>query len=339
MAPAPEHFFALSNRERTQALAVAVTRSGRAAHLLEKDVWVVQSLRALFESSFATDLVFKGGTSLSKVYGAINRFSEDIDMTYSVQALIPDLVKDRADGLPQSRSQARKWWDAIRPKLREWIAAVALPAVQSAMHAANAACRLHPTEDTLVVEYEHVVSGYGYVKPAVTVEFGARSTGQPAEIKRIECDAASHLADSVIFPTASPRTMLIERTFWEKCMAAHVYCRTGKLRSERFARHWHDLMRLDADGHADRAGARDDIAQAVASYQDLFFREASVNYRTAVSGDLQIVPTGAALEALRSDYSAMVDAGMLFDKAESFDSLMEACKALEVRMNAAAESN
>lgn len=89
-----EAFLQLSANERRDALGVAATASGRPVHLLEKDVWVVWSLATLFGAPFAEHLVFKGGPSLSKGYGAIQRFSEDIDLTYDIRALAPDLTGD-----------------------------------------------------------------------------------------------------------------------------------------------------------------------------------------------------------------------------------------------------
>ena len=76
-----ENFFALSAADRKEALAVAASKSGRPAHILEKDAWVVWTLSVLVRSPFAQNLIFKGGTSLSKIYRAIERFSEDIDVT------------------------------------------------------------------------------------------------------------------------------------------------------------------------------------------------------------------------------------------------------------------
>ena len=82
-------FQSLSPDDRRDALEVAAGLSGRRAHLLEKDIWVVQTLAALIETSFGADLTFKGGTSLSKAYHAIRRFSEDLDITYDIRAIAP----------------------------------------------------------------------------------------------------------------------------------------------------------------------------------------------------------------------------------------------------------
>lgn len=86
-----EVFLQLSVEDRREVLGVAADRSQRPAHLLEKDVWVVWSLSALYGSPLGDHLVFKGGTSLSKAYKVIRRFSEDVDLTYDIRALAADL--------------------------------------------------------------------------------------------------------------------------------------------------------------------------------------------------------------------------------------------------------
>ena len=102
-------FFALSAEERLEALIQAANASGRPPNLLEKDVWVVWSLRHLFAAPYAPHLVFKGGTSLSKAYGVIQRFSEDVDLTYDIRAIAGDLIGGAGTPLPASKSQEKKW--------------------------------------------------------------------------------------------------------------------------------------------------------------------------------------------------------------------------------------
>ncbi|MGB6241304.1 MAG: nucleotidyl transferase AbiEii/AbiGii toxin family protein [Castellaniella sp.] len=113
-----DSFFSLTEQDRREALEYGRAKTGRPAHLLEKDIWVVWALGAIFRSSLAADLTFKGGTSLSKVYKVIDRFSEDLDLTYNIRKLIPDLIGQHSD-LPASRSQASKWTQAVRHRLPE----------------------------------------------------------------------------------------------------------------------------------------------------------------------------------------------------------------------------
>ena len=116
-----EAFLSLTRRDQAEALGVAATASGRTSHVLEKDVWVVWSLATLFAGAHGEDLVFKGGTSLSKAYGVIDRFSEDIDITYDIRRLIGDLAGDADEPLPPTPSQHRKWRKAIDAALPAWI--------------------------------------------------------------------------------------------------------------------------------------------------------------------------------------------------------------------------
>ena len=256
-----EYFFDLSEQDRREALEYGRAETGRPAHLLEKDVWAVWTLRTLFESPLAADLTFKGGTSLSKVYKVIDRFSEDIDLTH-IRKLIPDLIGEGGD-LPVSRSQASKWTQAVRHRLPEWITHNVQPVIQAALTREHLDARLElggQENDKLLLHYPALTQGTGYVAPIVTLEFGARATGEPHQVSQVTCDIAEQLAD-VSFPSASPVVMSFARTFWEKATAAHVFCAQGRIRSERYARHWHDLAAIARSPHfaaviADRAVAR-----------------------------------------------------------------------------------
>jgi hypothetical protein len=130
MAKVP--YQALSESDRRDALAVAAGRIGRPAYLLEKDIWVVQTLETLFSAAFDNDLVFKGGTSLSKAYGVIRRFSEDIDITYDIWAFAPELTGGSHEPLPVSRSQQQRWTRAIRSEVAVWTREQALPVLRAA---------------------------------------------------------------------------------------------------------------------------------------------------------------------------------------------------------------
>ncbi|HEU0196372.1 MAG TPA: nucleotidyl transferase AbiEii/AbiGii toxin family protein [Nevskiaceae bacterium] len=337
-----EYFFDLSKKDRREALEYGRAETGRPAHLLEKDVWVVWVLRTLFESPLSADLTFKGGTSLSKVYKVIDRFSEDIDLTYDIRKLIPDLIGEDGE-LPPSRSQASKWTQAVRHRLPNWITQNVQPAIQSALTRESLDIRLEiggPENDKLFLHYPALAQGTGYVAPAVTLEFGARATGEPHRVYQVACDIAAYLAD-ISFPTASPLVMSVARTFWEKATAAHVFCAQGRIRSERYARHWHDLAAIARSPHFSTIIADRAVATAVARHKSHFFIEKDANgqvidYMAAVTGYLRIVPEGNAKVALAEDYAAMLADKVMVGDALSFDELLEACADLEANVNRAA---
>jgi hypothetical protein len=330
-----ESYLALSRKDRLEALSVAATASGRPIYLLEKDIWVVWALNGLFVSPPGEHIVFKGGTSLSKGYDIIKRFSEDIDLTYDVRQLIPELAKGDPP-IPATNSQADKWSKAVRERLAAWIRDEVLPVLKKHAELTGVDVTLSAKGDKVDADYHPLAEGTGYVAPRVMLEFGARSTGEPAEARPVSCDAAAHLPD-LIFPTATPKIMLPKRTFWEKATAIHVFC-AGGFEGDRISRHWHDLIRLDDAGYAQAAFDDKALAKEVADWKARFFRTKdrdgnSIDYPAAVAGKLQLVPDEEGMKELEADYKKMADAGILLWDAEPFAELIKRCAALQARAN------
>jgi hypothetical protein len=334
-----EAFLRLTAKDRLDALGVAADLLGRPAHLLEKDVWVVWAIQQLFGSPVGTNLVFKGGTSLSKAYQVIDRFSEDVDLTFDIRALIPDLLEGREDAMPATSSEERRWSKRVRQALPEWVAGTIQPILQQAIDREGIDARLRIDGDKLFIDYPHLAQGTGYVSPSVMLEFGARSTGEPASARDIVCDAAVAV-DGLELPSARPRVMHAERTFWEKATAIHVFCLQSRMRGDRFSRHWHDVARLDDAGIAAAAIEDRALGTAVAKHKTMFFAEKAadatwIDYGAATSGHLQLVPGGDALKALADDYRRMVEDGLLASTPEPFGDLMDRCADIARRANAA----
>jgi len=297
----------------------------------------VWALATLYAVPLGEHLVFKGGTSLSKAYQVIRRFSEDVDLTYDIRAIAPDLVGDNGEGLPKTRSEEKRWSSEVRRRLPVWVAEAVQPVIANALAAEGLAAAIRVEDDKLFMDYEATAAGSGYVAPSVMLEFGARSTGEPASLIDYEATAAG-LIDGLIFPTARPRVMHAERTFWEKATAIHVFCLQERLRGDRFARHWHDVVRLDEAGFAEAAFADRELANAVARHKSCFFIEKDANgqvidYVAATTGHLRIVPEGEAKAALAKDYAAMLADEVMVGDALSFDELLEACADLEAKAN------
>jgi len=177
-------FFQLATADRLDALNVAAHRSGPLPHLLEKDVWVVWSLRHLFAGPYADYLEFKGGTSPSKAYGIIRRFSEDVDLTHDIRAIAGDLVGDADAPLPASKSQEKKWTKEIRARLSEWVGAEIVPGLKLDLEQQDLQATARAEGEKVFIDYAPLTVGTGYVAPAVMLEFGARSTGEPSSYAR-----------------------------------------------------------------------------------------------------------------------------------------------------------
>jgi len=270
----PERYFQLSTGDKRDLLEMAAERSGRPPHLLEKDVWIVWALSVLFNSEWGPSLTFKGGTSLSKAYKAIERFSEDVDLTYDIRCLL----METSDGIPRSASQAKKWTKAVRERLPSWLRDKALPLLSQAMSDEGMVAELSlagADEDTLLLSYAPMKVGSGYVAPQVRLEFGARATGEPREAVFVACDLAAWVS-GVAFPEATVHVMKMERTFWEKATAAHVFCLQNRLKGERFSRHWHDLARLAKSARMKASLPAKEYGKGVVAHKSVFFAEKDV---------------------------------------------------------------
>lgn len=333
-------YFQLSTQQQITALELATVNSGRPANLFEKDIWVVWSLSTLFASPLGPHLVFKGGTALSKAYQAIRRFSEDVDLTCDIRALARGLVGNAHKGLdpiPPTRSQEKKWSDEIRKELLPaWLREQAHPIIQAGLTRVRGA-KSRVTDSCIFIDYEPIMTASGYAAPAVMLEFGARSTGEPSNVLPVRCDI-EQFVEGIAFPSATPRVMNITRIFWEKATAAHVYCRQGEPGlSLRFSRHFSDLVRLDEAGHLEAALKAKDIAEAVAIHKNAFFAEKDaegnrIDYLEALKSGLTLLPKGNAYTALRMDYERMIQEQLFLDVPEPFDLLMARCQHIEARL-------
>ncbi|HRP97483.1 MAG TPA: nucleotidyl transferase AbiEii/AbiGii toxin family protein [Rhodocyclaceae bacterium] len=337
-----EAFPRLSQDDQREVLEIVREKTQRPTLLLEEDVWVVWTLGALFDSALAANLTFKGGTSLSKAYQVIDR-SEDLDLTCDIRKLIPDLTGGDSS-LPSSRSQASKWTRAVRERLPAWIATNVRPVLQAALARDQLQAQLEvggEENDKLLLHYPALKSGSSCVRTVVTLEFGGRATGEPHQALPVACDMEGHV-EGVSFPTARPVVMSVARTFWEKATAAHVYCAQGRIRSERYARHWHDLAAIVRSRYGDEVITDRAVAAAIADYKAYFFLEKDadghvIDYKSAAAGSLGIVPEGAARDALQEDYAAMIGDGMMLGESLAFDQLMQVCSNIQERVNQAAK--
>lgn len=231
----------------------------------------------------------------------------------------------------------------MRNRLPDWIVSDVRPIIEAALarEQINATLEIGGVaNDKLMLHYPAVNRGTGYVAPVITLEFGGRATGEPHQVLPVVCDMDGHVAN-VSFPTASPLVLSVARTFWEKATAAHVYCLQGRVRSERYARHWHDLAALGRSQYF--AGTITDhaVATAVARHKALFFVEKDsegkvIDYLSAVTGHLNIVPRGDAKAALAEDYEHMRADEIMLGEALSFEHLMQACGEVQNRANQAA---
>lgn len=335
-----------ADEERRGLFLTTAGRLGTAVQNVEKDFWVCWTLDALFNGvkPGGPRMLFKGGTSLSKAFGLISRFSEDIDITVAREDLGQPIEAADLDDL--SGKQRRLRLDAIRQSCRDYImgnlqgefTAIAQAVIPEGKFKVEADPD-DADQQTLLFWYPAVTGTAGdYVRAAVKIEAGAKSAIDPHVDATVTPFVAEDVAETDL-TIAHVTTVKAERTFWDKVVILHGlrqwYERRGVLRQQgqRVSRHFYDLhLLLHADG-AKGWSADHPLALDCARHARLFFGSPDLGLESAAPGAFTLTPSQQMREALARDYDAM--AGMIFGEAPSFHAVLASIDALEQSLNAA----
>jgi hypothetical protein len=329
-------FFDLSADEQRLYFEQAALRRNVSPVLLEKDFWVCWLLGILFASEFADSLVFKGGTSLSKVFGVIDRFSEDIDLSVSPEFLrLPDAGT--------SRNQANKWMAAaeaacslavekrIGPKLEEAVAAVLGKGKDAWFEFMTDAATNSPV---LLFHYSTTQPpGFAYLRRSVKLEFGSLTDQQPTGRHAVRPLITEVLPDAFADWRCEVVALEVERSFWEKATILHAeYHRPiGRPTPDRFSRHYADTAALARHPSGRSAIDQDELRNRVVKWKAQFFGSSWARYDLAQPGTFRLVPPPNRISELRIDYEAMKD--MYLSETIPFDAVLAALAELEQRIN------
>lgn len=333
-----ETFLQLKPQERSEIYRALAPPLGRAPVVLEKDVWVCWVLQALFTRAGRLPMAFKGGTSLSKVYRAIDRFSEDVDITLDYRGL-DNTVDPFAAGL--SKTKLKQFSEGLKSFVRDHVHHVLVPFLETRLRAdcGSGGARIEASDDgeCVRVHYPSALGNAagGYISDNVLIEFGGRNITEPNESHFIQPDIAAQLPD-LAFPGARVSVLSPARTFWEKATLMHVACQRGEFgtQAERLSRHWYDLARLAALPHGNTALADRHLLADVVRHKKVFYSTGYARYDDCLVGQLRLIPDGAALVALQADFQHMVDAGMFIGEPPSFGAIVDRLRALETQINA-----
>lgn len=333
--------------DRTDLFLTTAQRLGTPLGNVEKDFWVCWTLGVLYHRlpQGGPRLLFKGGTSLSKAYGLIRRFSEDIDVTVFRDDLGQQATVSDLEALSGKKRGAKL--DAIRNACQQYIIGPLRTALEAQLHedtGGQGAVLVDPDDpdqQTLLVSYPAVTSAASdsYVRPVVRIESGAKSALDPNRLVTLR----PYLADDVDMPdlaVTDVRTIEPGRTFWDKVVIVHGlrrwFERRGQLRQEgqRISRHYYDLYCLlqsevGAATLADRALGTECVRHA-----RLFFDRPDFDLASATPGTYTLVPHADMADALARDYRDMV--GMIFGTPPAFDEVLASIAAIEAAINTVA---
>ena len=335
------NYFQLSKEQQQMVLTQAANKTGLPVQAVEKDLWVTAVLRAMFCLPYANHLSFKGGTSLSKCWNLINRFSEDIDIAIDREFL--------GFGGILSKTQ-------INDKLRRVACAFVRETMQSDLTAqldqygiskekfkvnVNVTPVTTTDPEIININYDSVLSfsiggldGNQYIQPKVKVEVSGRSMSEP--VKEI---ALNSMVDQ-IYPEAPfaehkfmVRAVLPERTFLEKMFLLHEEFAKPKelIRVERMSRHMYDIGQMMKTPIAERAINDEGLYRQVVEHRRTFIGLRGFDYDTLYPATLNIVPPTSIIEQWRIDYENM-RMHMIYGESMSFEELINKLRDLNDRV-------
>ena len=323
----------LPKEERLILFRNTAANCGLSEGIVEKDFWVCWTLDYLFhQSPWANHLAFKGGTSLSKSFDLIHRFSEDIDLILDWR-LLESAQKD--PWAQRSKNQQDKLNKALNAETEVFLREQFVPRLQE-----DFAQLLVDEFQIEVDEHETQTVNFTYPKlfgeasilPMVRLEIGALAAWTPTTQSEIISYAAQQYGRIFQNPSTSVLTVMPERTFWEKVTILHKEAfRTNGNFPARYSRHYYDLFCMDASPVKAAAFGNLDLLARVVTFKDRFYPAGNAHYDLAKPGTMRLLPPEDCLPVLRDDYAHMRN--MLFGEIPSFEEIMACIARLEKEIN------
>lgn len=313
--------------------------------LVEKDFWVCWTLRKIFSmKKFSEQLVFKGGTSLSKVYDVIERFSEDIDLSFDRRIFGLKGSNDLTNEL--SRKQKDKRIKALRKDCINKIHNEFLPDMREAI---LESLKIGLSEDTWSLEISdldqatlmfrypksRIASGKEpYVHPLIKLEMGARGERWPQHSGTVTSYAAAEFPELFDDPVCTVNVLAAERTFWEKVTILHAHAQQFESKGFKThqSRHYYDVFKLYHNSIGDKAIKDLKLLGEVVEHNRIFFQDKPLKFDEPVPGSLKLVPPDLLKKELIKDYAEMKDE-MIFGEAPSMDQIFQVLSDIENKVN------
>ena len=340
-------FALLPKEEKLAYFDAAAAKLNIIPILIEKDFWVCWILKLLFSlDSIGKHLTFKGGTSLSKCYNAIRRFSEDIDI--SIERNYFDHNKNIEPAAGKSNKENKRRIEALQQACQTAVAKEVLPQLRKRIRDIIGdmdqwTIELDPDDrdkQTLLFYYPSALArnSENYLRSFVKIELGARSDHWPVESREIIPYLALIIPDAMTIDKTSLRVLAAERTFWEKATILHMmyHYPAGKKMLSRMSRHYYDVYEMSQSPIFEQALNQIELLKQVADHKNLFFKSPWAKYNEARPGTLQLVPKPNQISVLRNDYRQMQT--MFFDQPPLFDHVLKRIQDVEERIRSKSES-
>ena len=323
----------MSDRDRSDLFRVTAAEMKLEPAIVEKDFWVCFLLDCLFHrSEFKDSIIFKGGTSLSKAFGLIERFSEDVDLILDWRLIGYGLNEPWEE---RSNTKQDKFNLETIERTDDYLANTFAPSLKAGLSAElgiEADVRMGNAEETVLFAYPRLFSSEATLD-VVKLEIGplaAWTPSQPATIMPYIAELHPQLFSS---PSTAVATAVPERTFWEKATILHQEANRpeSKKLPRRYARHYYDIYKLGHSDVAERAIAQPELLDKVVAFKEKFYRTPWSKLPDAKPGTLKLSPQPERLAELESDYDSMRP--MIFGDVPAFDEIVAFMGGLENRIN------
>lgn len=304
-------------------------------HSAEKDWWVTQVLKAIFSLPYAEHLSFKGGTSLSKCWHLINRFSEDIDIAINREFLGYGGELSRTQISDKLRRATCTFVrEHMQFDLREAMLQQGIDEKSFNVHV-NITSVSTMDPETIEVSYHSVLQESEYIRHCVLIEVSGRSMQKPVKVENIQSLIDHYLPQSVVAEKSFviPKVVTPERTFLEKvCLLHEEFSKPENIRVSRMSRHLYDIVMMMQVGVAEKALDDRQLFQDIVEHRRKFINLKDFDYNTLAPHLLSIVPPIPIMELWQKDYDEMLRT-MIYGDAPSFEQVITQIRDLETKFH------
>jgi predicted nucleotidyltransferase component of viral defense system len=330
-----DNFIKLPEQTKINVFTEAATRRALPSAAVEKDWWVTAVLRALFSLPYAEHLSFKGGTSLSKCWKLIERFSEDIDIAVNREKLGFAGTLSRTQINDKLRRVACKF---VREELRVDVKnQLEINGVSIDLFSVNVNITPVTTTDPEIIEvvYQSLFDDDDYIKSTVKIEVSGRSMSEPLQTVKLQSIVDEVFANmSFVNTSFDVNAVVPQRTFIEKiCLLHEEFAKSQDfMRTERMSRHLYDLVQIMDMPIAEKALADKDLYHSVVEHRRIFIGLKDFDYNTLNPATINIIPPESVIAEWQQDYETMRET-MIYGESLPFNRLLDKIKQLNDKIN------
>ncbi|MDR3286799.1 MAG: nucleotidyl transferase AbiEii/AbiGii toxin family protein [Prevotellaceae bacterium] len=325
-------FFKLTNGRQIKIIELTADKISLPPQAIEKDLWVTTILQIIFSLPFADNLVFKGGTSLSKVWRVIERFSEDIDLAIDRQQfdLEGDLTIKQIKKLRKQSSIFVKedFCNTLQNSINQY-GIQNLCTVEPEPD--DEGDKTYPEPRKIFVHYKSLFDNLGYLPSEIVLEIGARSLIEPTTANSVQSLISENYNIDTSLVNPNIITAVPEKTFLEKVFLLHeIFTGNGDMTADRKSRHFYDLEKMMNKNFAIQAIVNDELWNAIHHHREVFTRVTGVDYAQDIRRNICLIPPPQVINDWRQDYEKMQNT-MIYGDSLSFDKLLKRMEELQER--------